>query len=43
MPDRPRTVQVEDYEPLVGRDAVARVRDKAHSLRGLHVAHINST
>jgi len=39
----PRIVRIEDYETLVGVETVARVRDKAHSLQGLHVAHINST
>ena len=43
MTSHPRTVRIEDYEPFVGRKMVARVRDKAQALQGLHVAHINST
>ncbi len=37
------TVRVEDYEPLIGAEAVARILDKAHRLRDLHVVHVNST
>jgi trehalose synthase len=43
MSSHPRTVRIEDYEPYVGQETVARVRDKAQALQGLHVAHINST
>lgn len=43
MSSNQRTVRIEDYEPLVGQETVARVRDKARSFEGLHVAHINST
>lgn len=32
-----------DYESLTDSDTVARVRSKAHRLRGLNVANINST
>src|SRR5438874_7339155 len=35
--------QIEDYEPLVGRDTVGRIREKAHKLKGLRVANFNST
>ena len=35
--------QIEDYEPLVGRDTVERIREKAHKLKGLRVANFNST
>src|SRR5438045_5872466 len=35
--------QIEDYEPLVGRDTVERIREKAHKLKGLRVANLNST
>jgi trehalose synthase len=38
-----KIVQVEDYEPYVGAEAVDRVREKAKSLQHLHVAHLNST
>lgn len=36
-------VRVEDYEPLVGSETVARVLDKANPMRNVHVAHVNST
>jgi trehalose synthase len=35
--------QIEDYEPLVGREVVERIRDKAAKLKGLRVANFNST
>ena len=38
-----KVVHVEDYEPLVGKEAIDRVRKKAETLKDLHVAHINST
>jgi trehalose synthase len=38
-----KVVHLEDYEPLVGKEAIDRVRKKAETLRDLHVAHINST
>ncbi|HPX18507.1 MAG: glycosyltransferase [Desulfomonilia bacterium] len=34
---------IDDYLPLIGPAAVERIRQKADMLRGLHVAHINST
>lgn len=34
---------IEDYEPFVGAEAIDRIRTKAERLRGLHVAHVNST
>lgn len=36
-------VQLDDYEPLVGGETIERIRHKARSLQGLHVANINST
>jgi trehalose synthase len=36
-------ISVEDYEPLVGREILERVIDKAKPLKDLHVTHINST
>jgi trehalose synthase len=36
-------VQVEDYEQFVGPEVVERVKEKARSLQGLCVAHVNST
>ena len=38
-----RLVQVEDYAPFIGAEAVSRIREKARRLQGLHVAHVNST
>ncbi len=38
-----RLVKVEDYTPLVGEEMVERVREKAAPLKGMHVAHVNST
>ena len=34
---------IEDYEPFVGADTIDRIRKKAERMRGLHVAHVNST
>jgi trehalose synthase len=34
---------IDDYEPYVGADTIDRVRAKAERLRGIHVAHVNST
>jgi len=41
--EKHRIVQVEDYEKLIGRQAVERIRKKAQSLQGLHVVNVNST
>ena len=38
-----KIVHLEDYEPLVGKKAIDRVRKKAETLKDLHVVHINST
>jgi trehalose synthase len=38
-----RLTQLEDYEPLIGPQATARIRGKAERLRDLHVVHVNST
>ena len=38
-----RVVSLDDYIPLVGEEVVARIREKARPLRGLHVTHVNST
>ncbi len=35
--------QIEDYEPLVGREVVERIGDKAAKLKSLRVANFNST
>jgi trehalose synthase len=34
---------IDDYAPFVGAETVERIRAKAEPLRGLHVAHLNST
>jgi trehalose synthase len=34
---------IDDYEAFVGADTIDRVRAKADLLRGVHVAHVNST
>jgi trehalose synthase len=36
-------IHIDDYEPLVGEKTIARIREKAKPLQGLHVAHVNST
>src|SRR5919201_5956631 len=38
-----RIPQIEDYEPLAGRETVERIRNKAARFKGLHVANFNST
>jgi len=38
-----RVTQIEDYEPLVGREVVERIGDKAAKLKSLRVANFNST
>ncbi len=41
--DFPRLTQLEDYEPFIGAEAVARLHQKARALQHLHVVHVNST
>ncbi|MBN2399157.1 MAG: glycosyltransferase [Candidatus Aminicenantes bacterium] len=38
-----KIVALEDYESLLGAERIARIREMAEPLRGLHVTHINST
>lgn len=38
-----RTIKVEDYEPIVGSQAVERILKKGEKLSGMHIAHVNST
>src|SRR5438552_3850664 len=38
-----RITQIEDYEPLVGRERVERIREKARKFKDLRVANFNST
>ncbi len=35
--------QLDRYEPIVGKDTVKRIREKAIALSDLHIAHVNST
>ncbi len=43
MVKRQRITQIEDYEKLVGAEAIERIQNKAKSLQHLHVANVNST
>lgn len=43
MIPRYRLTQIEEYEDLIGAEAVERIREKAKPLRGCHVVHVNST
>ncbi len=36
-------VHIEDYEQFVGAETIARIREKAKPLQGLHVVNVNST
>ncbi len=38
-----KLTSVEDYEPLVGAEAVERLLRKVEALRDLHVVNVNST
>ncbi len=38
-----KLLSLADYAPLIGDEVMDRIRDKARSLRGLHVTHVNST
>src|SRR5438046_9855757 len=40
---RYRITHIEDYEPLIGRENVERIREKARKFKGLRVANFNST
>lgn len=40
---QPRLTEITDYRDFVGDDAVERIREKAKPLRGMHIAHVNST
>jgi trehalose synthase len=43
MPKHSRIVQIEDYEELIGTEAIERIEKKASHLRHLHVVNVNST
>ena len=36
-------IGIDEYAPLIGEEAVERIMEKAHRLRGLRVLHISST
>lgn len=38
-----RLTQIEDYEPLIGAEAVGRIRSKARAFADCHVVNFNST
>lgn len=38
-----KTIQIDDYEPLIGAETVERIRTKARPLHDLHVTNMNST
>ncbi len=38
-----RITKIEDYEPVVGAEAIERILKKAKTLRHLHVTNVNST
>ena len=39
----PRITQIDDYEKLIGAEAVKRIKKKARGLQHLHVVNVNST
>lgn len=43
MINHPRVGRLEDYEPLIGAEAVDRILTKAKKLQDLHVVNVNST
>ncbi len=38
-----KLIGIEDYRPLIGEEAVERIREKASRINGLHVANVSST
>lgn len=38
-----KLIGIEDYRPLIGEEAVERIREKASRIKGLHVANVSST
>jgi trehalose synthase len=38
-----RLIEIDDYEPFIGTETIARIREKAKPLQGSHVVHVNST
>jgi trehalose synthase len=43
MQKQHKLATLQDYEQFIGPEAVERISQKAERLRGLHVAHVNST
>ncbi|MGD8814284.1 MAG: glycosyltransferase [Anaerolineales bacterium] len=38
-----KTLKLDDYTPIVGKETIERIREKAKPLQGSTVAHVNST
>lgn len=36
-------IQIEDYRPFIGDEAIERIKRKASTLQGFHIANVNST
>jgi trehalose synthase len=36
-------IQVEDFEPFIGSEAITRIQAKARTLQDIHVVNFNST
>jgi len=43
MLNQPKITSINDYEPLIGSRSLERIQEKANYLKGMHVAHVNST
>ncbi|MFW5696156.1 MAG: glycosyltransferase [Phototrophicaceae bacterium] len=43
MPNNNHITSIDDFEPIVDAEQVARVKQKAHELRDLHITHVSST
>jgi trehalose synthase len=43
MPNKSPITRIEDYEPFIGAESVARIKEKARALKDLHVVNVNST
>lgn len=38
-----RTIQIEDYQQIIGAEAVERIKEKTKTLQGFHIVNVNST
>lgn len=43
MDKKRKLIELKDYEKIVGKEPIERIREKAKPLQGLHVVHVNST